>query len=262
MLWNEPNNKSHWAFEEDPEWAAFARDDHPRGRCDRGREPGPRQGAGRHLADRSRSSSANMAGKGVLDHLDAVAVHGFPLDWNHWQLNDWPEKLREIQAVTEPAGLGFRGRRLDLRRRGGAGLRAQAHGRAAVGPQPRASTGTASTTCRAPGRPPPATRRPRARPTTATSTWASCARTARPSWRCRTSASSTPELGICQWFHFEDHRLDEAVRWLRELGVTPPAHRPELGRLLPAGRACLVRPADGGARGVPGHGHLLLHAGA
>lgn len=23
-----------------------------------------------------------------------------------------------------------------------------------------------------------------------------------------------------QWFHFEDHRLDDAVRWLRDLGVT------------------------------------------
>ena len=29
----------------------------------------------------------------------------------------------------------------------------------------------------------------------------------------------TPEMGICQWFHFEDHRLDEAVSWLRRLGV-------------------------------------------
>jgi beta-xylosidase len=29
----------------------------------------------------------------------------------------------------------------------------------------------------------------------------------------------TPELGICQWFNFEDHRLDDAVRWLRDLGV-------------------------------------------
>ncbi|MDB4988504.1 MAG: hypothetical protein JWN04_3682, partial [Myxococcaceae bacterium] len=28
-----------------------------------------------------------------------------------------------------------------------------------------------------------------------------------------------PELGICQWFHFEDHRLEPAVRWLKELGV-------------------------------------------
>jgi beta-xylosidase len=26
-------------------------------------------------------------------------------------------------------------------------------------------------------------------------------------------------LGICQWFHYEDHRLDDAVRWLKKLGV-------------------------------------------
>ena len=29
----------------------------------------------------------------------------------------------------------------------------------------------------------------------------------------------TPELGLCQWFHFEDHRLDDAVKWFRRLGV-------------------------------------------
>jgi beta-xylosidase len=29
----------------------------------------------------------------------------------------------------------------------------------------------------------------------------------------------TPALGVCQWFHFEDHRLDDAVKWLRRLGV-------------------------------------------
>src|SRR5438270_5121632 len=29
----------------------------------------------------------------------------------------------------------------------------------------------------------------------------------------------TPALGICQWFHFEDPRLDEGVRWLKQLGV-------------------------------------------
>jgi beta-xylosidase len=32
-------------------------------------------------------------------------------------------------------------------------------------------------------------------------------------------ARYTPALGICQWFHFEDHRLDDAVGWLRRLGV-------------------------------------------
>ena len=46
----------------------------------------------------------------------------------------------------------------------------------------------------------------------------------------------TPELGICQWFHFEDHRLDDAVRWLPRPGRPSPAHRPELGRQLPPRR--------------------------
>jgi beta-xylosidase len=27
------------------------------------------------------------------------------------------------------------------------------------------------------------------------------------------------EMGLCQWFHFEDHRLDEAVAWMNRLGV-------------------------------------------
>jgi beta-xylosidase len=26
-------------------------------------------------------------------------------------------------------------------------------------------------------------------------------------------------LGICQWFHYEDHRLDSSVEWLRRMGV-------------------------------------------
>jgi beta-xylosidase len=29
----------------------------------------------------------------------------------------------------------------------------------------------------------------------------------------------TPALGICQWFHFDDHRLERAVRWMIDLGV-------------------------------------------
>ncbi len=40
-----------------------------------------------------------------------------------------------------------------------------------------------------------------------------------PKLALRRFAAFTPALGICQWFHFEDHRLDAAVRWLRELGV-------------------------------------------
>jgi beta-xylosidase len=29
-----------------------------------------------------------------------------------------------------------------------------------------------------------------------------------------------PALGVCQWFHFDDPRLDTAVEWLTRLGVT------------------------------------------
>ena len=32
-------------------------------------------------------------------------------------------------------------------------------------------------------------------------------------------ASLTPRFGICQWFHFEDPRLEDAVAWLHRLGV-------------------------------------------
>src|SRR5690606_5597032 len=38
-----------------------------------------------------------------LDVVDAVAVHGFPLDWNHWQLQEWPARYEEIASiVTHP----------------------------------------------------------------------------------------------------------------------------------------------------------------
>ena len=68
---------------------------------DQGREPRPSARARRHVADRSRLSSSNMEGKGVLDHVDVVAVHGFPLDWNLWQIHEWPAKIDEIRAVTD-----------------------------------------------------------------------------------------------------------------------------------------------------------------
>jgi beta-xylosidase len=32
-------------------------------------------------------------------------------------------------------------------------------------------------------------------------------------------AQHTPAMGLCQWFHFEDPRLDDAVTWLKRLGV-------------------------------------------
>jgi len=40
-----------------------------------------------------------------------------------------------------------------------------------------------------------------------------------PKRACAQFAGYTPAMGICQWFHFEDHRLDAAVGWLKRLGV-------------------------------------------
>jgi beta-xylosidase len=33
-------------------------------------------------------------------------------------------------------------------------------------------------------------------------------------------AKYASQMGLCQWFHFEDHRLDDAVAWMKRLGVT------------------------------------------
>jgi beta-xylosidase len=43
---------------------------------------------------------ALMGSYGVLDAVDVIAVHGFPLDWNHWSIHDWPKKIEEIRSVT------------------------------------------------------------------------------------------------------------------------------------------------------------------
>jgi beta-xylosidase len=145
-------------------------------------------------------------------------VHGFPLDWNHWQIHEWPRKLAEIRAVTDlPLWVSEVGASTF-----GAdeiqefGLRRTAEllsGRAerihwySLYDLPRAWPATTRHResegssyyrhfhmglLREDGSPKPAAER---------------------------FPDYTPEFGICQWFHFEDHRLEDAVRWLHRLGV-------------------------------------------
>jgi beta-xylosidase len=100
MIWNEPNNKSHWDFEIDPEWRMFAdmaiaaseavADVNPHVACVLG-----------GISPIDPKFIARMQGFGVLDHYEVVAVHGFPLDWNHWQIHEWPDRISEIEAVTD-----------------------------------------------------------------------------------------------------------------------------------------------------------------
>jgi beta-xylosidase len=99
MIWNEPNNKSHWDFQIDPEWAAFAEMAKLAGQAIMAENPRLTRVLG-GISPIDPGFIRRMDGFGVLDHVDAVAVHGFPLDWNHWMLNEWPERIAEIQAVT------------------------------------------------------------------------------------------------------------------------------------------------------------------
>src|SRR5690349_15836458 len=99
MIWNEPNNKSHWDLETDPGWQQFARMAKLAGQAIAAEAPGlPRVLGG--ISPIDPDFLRLLASQGVLEDVDAVAVHGFPLDWNHWLIHDWPTKLAEIRAVT------------------------------------------------------------------------------------------------------------------------------------------------------------------
>ena len=123
MIWNEPNNKSHWDPELDPDWTLFAE----MARRGRRRRSGARTRACRACSAACRRSIPRFIRsawppRACCDQVDVVAVHGFPLDWNLWQIDEWPAKLDEIRAVTDMPIWVSRGRRLHLRRGGGAGL--------------------------------------------------------------------------------------------------------------------------------------------
>jgi hypothetical protein len=54
--------------------------------------------------------------------VDVIAVHGFPLDWNHWQLDEWPDRLAEIQAHGIELGGQLQTRRATMVRSADGGL--------------------------------------------------------------------------------------------------------------------------------------------
>jgi beta-xylosidase len=215
-LWNEPNNMSHWDFEIDPEWKAFAAMAKLAGDAVRAESPLPRVLGG--ISPIDAKFVTNMKDQGVLDHVDAIAVHGFPLDWNHWQIHEWPDRLAEIQALTDlpvwvtEVGVSTFGAE-EVQE---FGLRRTAE--LLVGRAPRIHWYSLYDL-------------PRAWPATTRHREAEGSSYYRhfymglvredgtPKLALRHFSDFTPELGICQWFHFEDHRLDDAVRWLRELGV-------------------------------------------
>jgi beta-xylosidase len=216
-LWNEPNNLSHWDFELDQGWRIFAETVRAASAAVRAERPRlPRVLGG--LSPIDPGFVRNMDEQGVLDAVDVVAVHGFPLDWNHWAINEWPDKLREIQAVTTlpvwvtEVGVSTFGAE-EVQE---FGLRRTAE--LLLGRVPRVHWYSLYDL-------------PRAWPATTRHREAEGSSYYRhfylgllredgtPKPASAAFPQYTPAMGICQWFHFEDHRLDDAVRWLRRLGV-------------------------------------------
>jgi beta-xylosidase len=218
MLWNEPNNKSHWDFEEvDPDWRLFSEMVICAAeaiRVENSRLPKVLGG----ISPIDPNFVTNMQAQGVLDHLDVVAVHGFPLDWNHWMIDEWPARLAEIEAVTDlpvwvsEVGVStFGAEEVQL-----FGLQRTAE--LLLGRSQRIHWYSLYDL-------------PRAWPATTRHREAEGSSYYRhfymgllredgtPKLALPTFTDYVPEMGICQWFHFEDPRLDDAVAWLRRLGV-------------------------------------------
>jgi beta-xylosidase len=217
MLWNEPNTKSHWDPEVDPDWSRFAEMAILAGRAIQQANPSLTRVLG-GISPIDPQFIRGMQARGVLDHVDALAVHGFPLDWNHWQIEQWPEKLAEVQSVTAlPVGVSEVG----VSSFGSEDVQAWGLDRTAellAGRSPRIHWYSLFDL-------------PRAWEATTRHKEAEGSSYYRhfhmgllredgtPKPALERFARHASELGICQWFHFQDHRLDEAVAWLKRLGV-------------------------------------------
>jgi beta-xylosidase len=217
MIWNEPNNLSHWDFELDPDWSIFSRSVQAAGEAVRSESRKlPRVLGGISPIDAQFISK--LAQQGALEHVDVVAVHGFPLDWNHWQIHEWPSKLEEIQQVTHlpvwvtEVGVSTFGAE-EVQE---FGLKRTAE--LLIGRVPRVHWYSLYDL-------------PRAWPATTRHREAEGSSYYRhfymgliredgcPKLAMKQFSNYAPELGICQWFHFEDQRLEPAVRWLKQMGV-------------------------------------------
>lgn len=99
QFWNEPNNLSHWDYTLDPEWSAFSQMVLYASREVRREAPGLTQVLG-GLSPLDPDFAELMGRTGVSAAMDVIALHGFPLDWNLWRINEWPEKIRQMREIT------------------------------------------------------------------------------------------------------------------------------------------------------------------
>ncbi len=218
MLWNEPNNLSHWDFQLDPGWRTYARMVRAAAEAVRAENATVLRVLG-GISPIDSGFIRNMQEQGALDEIDVIAVHGFPLDWNHWSIHEWPQKLAEIQAATRhpvwvtEAGVSTFGAE-EVQEFGLAKTAELLGGRAervhwySLFDLPKAWPATT-----------------RHREAEGSSYYRHfymgiLREDGTPKRAARIFAEHTPLLGVCQWIHFEDPRLGEVVRWLKRLGVT------------------------------------------
>lgn len=216
-IWNEPNNKSHWDPNLDPEWRLFADMTRLAGQAIAAENPHlPRVLGGMSPIDPH--WLRRLEDQGALDHVDVVAVHGFPLDWNLWPIDAWPAKLAEIQAVTtkpvwvtEVGVSSFGSEEVQAW-----GVRKTAE--LLVGKAPRVHWYSLYDL-------------PQAWEATTRHKEAEGSSYYRhfymgliredgsPKPGLEVYADYAAQMGLCQWFHFHDHRLEDAVAWMKRLGV-------------------------------------------
>ncbi|MHB1293676.1 MAG: NAD-dependent epimerase/dehydratase family protein [Anaerolineae bacterium] len=100
-LWNEPNNPLEWDWMLDPGWRAFAE------------MIGNAAYWARHLGKKTVLGGmspidaewlAMMADYGVIAHIDAVGLHGFPGTWDYvWE--GWPAQVERVREALDRYGL-------------------------------------------------------------------------------------------------------------------------------------------------------------
>jgi len=215
MLWNEPNNLSHWDFKIDSDWKIFARMIQLAAREVRRINPSLVIVLG-GLSPVDPNFVKLLGSYGVIDDVDVVAIHGFPLDWNHWSIHDWPKKMDEIRQVTsKPVWVSEAG----VSSFGAEEVQVFGIQRTAELLLPLVDRVHWYSLYDLPA------------------TWTATTRhkeaegsayyrhyymgILREDGTPKLARNHFPEgMGICQWFHFEDHRLDDAVEWLRRLNVS------------------------------------------
>jgi beta-xylosidase len=218
VLWNEPNNLSHWNFKLDPDWSRFADMVKLASAAIRGVNPEVTIVLG-GVSSCDCDFLRLMVQHGAMDYVDAIGVHGFPLDWNHWQIDEWPDRIAEAHDVS------------------GLPIWVTEVGVSSFGAEEVQDFGLQRTLALLKGS--ESVERihwyslfdlPQTWPAETRHKEAEGSSYYRHYYLGLVRDDGTPKMsvnhfpsdgsvGLCQWFHYEDHRLDNAVEWMDQHDV-------------------------------------------